>query len=231
MDLENFPTSESAKRMLESVDSGGFYDNSYIGKWIFQVMGLEMDEARQIIEELPYQAFPETATWGLRYHEQKYGLPVRNDLSYEERRHRICQRISVIGPMTPYKMEYYIWTRLGLVSEVSDVHDSGSFNFKPDHPNKFLVVIKQKNENADINYDSVENLVKQIKQSHTAFFLEHRQEFDRQIEIYAGAVATELIEYEIKPKTPERYLEHAICSMTAVLIDSWIMEEIGSGRG
>ena len=32
MDLENFPTSESAKRMLESVDSGGFYDKSYVGK-------------------------------------------------------------------------------------------------------------------------------------------------------------------------------------------------------
>lgn len=31
MDLENFPTSESAKRMLESVDSGGFYDKSYVG--------------------------------------------------------------------------------------------------------------------------------------------------------------------------------------------------------
>ena len=60
MDLEKFPSSESAKRMLRSVDSGGFYDNSYVGKWIFQIMGLEMDEAKQIIEELPYQAFPET---------------------------------------------------------------------------------------------------------------------------------------------------------------------------
>lgn len=36
MDLEKFPSSESAKRMLRSVDSGGFYDNSYVGKWIFR---------------------------------------------------------------------------------------------------------------------------------------------------------------------------------------------------
>ena len=128
-------------------------------------------------------------------------------------------------------MEYYIGMHLGLISEVSDVHDAGNFNYKPDHPNKFLVIIKQKNENIDIDYKSVENLIKQIKQSHTTFSLEHRQEFDRQIEIYAGAVTTELIEYEIKPKTPERYLEHAASSRAAALIDSWVMEEIGSERG
>ena len=39
-DLENFPTSESAKKMLGYV-SDGFYDSSYVGKWLFQVMGIE----------------------------------------------------------------------------------------------------------------------------------------------------------------------------------------------
>ena len=37
-DLEAFPTSESAVRMLSYV-SQGFYDNSYVGKWLYQVMG------------------------------------------------------------------------------------------------------------------------------------------------------------------------------------------------
>ena len=67
-DLEEFPTSESAKRQLSYVTKG-FYDTSYIGKWIYQVMGLEYDEAKRIVEELPLQFFPETATWGLKYHE------------------------------------------------------------------------------------------------------------------------------------------------------------------
>ena len=43
-DLEQFPTSESAKRMLSYV-TPGFYDNSYVGKWLYQVMGLEYDDA------------------------------------------------------------------------------------------------------------------------------------------------------------------------------------------
>ena len=79
MDLEKFPSSESAKRMLRSVDSGGFYDNSYVGKWIFQIMGLEMDEAKQIIEELPYQAFPETATWDFDTMNKSMGFQSEKD--------------------------------------------------------------------------------------------------------------------------------------------------------
>lgn len=40
IDLENFPTSQSAQNMLATV-TPGFYDQSYVGKWLYQVMGLE----------------------------------------------------------------------------------------------------------------------------------------------------------------------------------------------
>ena len=39
-DLEAFPVSESARRMMSYV-SQGFYDNSYVGKWLYEVMGME----------------------------------------------------------------------------------------------------------------------------------------------------------------------------------------------
>ena len=65
MDLEGFPTSPYGADMLECIDSGGFYKDSYVGKWLFQVMGLEYDDALSIVGELPRQMFPETATWGL----------------------------------------------------------------------------------------------------------------------------------------------------------------------
>ena len=51
IDLENFPTSESAQKMLSYV-SDGFYDESYVGKWLFQVMGMEYDKALEIVENL-----------------------------------------------------------------------------------------------------------------------------------------------------------------------------------
>ena len=38
LDLENFPDSRSAKAMLSYV-THGWYDRSYIGKWLCEVMG------------------------------------------------------------------------------------------------------------------------------------------------------------------------------------------------
>ena len=54
-DLEEFPTSESAKRQLSYVTKG-FYDTSYIGKWIYQVMGLEY-EPKEFWRSYHYNSF------------------------------------------------------------------------------------------------------------------------------------------------------------------------------
>ena len=124
-DLENFPVSESAKKMLGYV-SDGFYDKSYVGKWLFQVMGIEYDMAKQAVEELPAQFFPETATCGLMYHEIKWGLPVRLHLSYEERRKLIYQKRDCRAPMTPYRMEEYLENATGFEVHIADENDLGA---------------------------------------------------------------------------------------------------------
>lgn len=135
-DLENFPTSESAKKMLSYV-SDGFYDESYVGKWIFQVMGIEYDKALEKAMELPDQFFPETATWGLMYHEIKWGLPIRMNLSYEERRRLIYQKRDCRAPMTPYRMEKYLEVMTGFEVHIADMSDLGKYGFNPAHPNVF----------------------------------------------------------------------------------------------
>ena len=60
VDLEHFPANEVAQRLLTYV-TRGWYDKSYVGKWIFEVMGLELDTAIKRIEEAQSQSFPETA--------------------------------------------------------------------------------------------------------------------------------------------------------------------------
>ena len=44
IDLERFPWSDSANRMLTYVTKD-WYDKSYVGKWIYEVMGRELDLA------------------------------------------------------------------------------------------------------------------------------------------------------------------------------------------
>lgn len=166
-DLENFPTSVSANKMLGYV-SGGFYDRSYIGKWLYQVMGLEYDKALKIAEELPYQMFPETATWGLMYHEMKWGLPIREHITYEERRKLIYQKRDIKAPMTPYRIEEYLKNVTDFEVHVADVHDSGVYNYKASHPNTFKVTFLGQ---GTLDAGMVRETLNRIKQSHTDFIL------------------------------------------------------------
>ena len=139
-DIEKFPTSESAKRMLSYV-SEDFYEKSYVGKWLYQIMGLEWDDAGRILkEELPKQFFPETATWGLMFHEIKWGLPIQQNLSYEERRKLLFQKMNYRMPMNPYQMEQYVKGVTGAEVCIADVNDPGIQDFKPDHSASFCLV-------------------------------------------------------------------------------------------
>lgn len=172
-DLENFPTSNSAKKMLSYV-SDGFYDESYVGKWLFQVMGIEYDKALEIVEDLPAQFFPETATWGLMYHEIKWGLPIRENLSYEERRKLIYKKRDYRAPMTPYRMEQYLKDVIGLEVHIEDIHDFGKYGIKPEHPNFFGVYFTGIT-NPDIK--STISILNKIKQSHTVYGIVIKNEY------------------------------------------------------
>ena len=170
--LEEFPTSESALRMLSYV-THGFYDKSYVGKWLYQVMGTEYDSARKLAEELKYQMFPETATWGLMYHEMKWQLPVRDNLLYDERRKLIFQKRDYRAPMIPYRMEEYLKNATGFEVHIADVHDVGIYGFVPTHPNMFKVYFIGE-ETLDVK--SARKILNQIKQSHTVYKINDRME-------------------------------------------------------
>ena len=161
MDLENFPTSETAKEMLSYV-SAEFYAKSYVAKWLYQVMGLEWDEVWAIVESLAEQAFPETATWGLMYHEIKYGLPISENMTYEERRRAIYLRRDVRRPMNPYGMEQLIYSITGCTAEVRDSNDDGSIP-----ANTFTIAIHAGDDPVDLAM--VFKKINQVKQSHVTY--------------------------------------------------------------
>lgn len=172
--LENFPTSASAKKMLSYV-SDGFYDRSYVGKWLFQVMGQEYDVVQKIVEEMPSQFFPETATWGLMYHEIKWGLPICPGLPYEERRSRIYQKRDYRAPMTPYLMERYLADATGIEVHIADINDPGEYGFAAPHPNIFKVYFVSE-QTLDSKF--IHQIIDQIKQSHTSYKLNDRMEVE-----------------------------------------------------
>ena len=161
MDLERFPTSASAKRMIGTV-SEEFYAKSYVAKWLYQVMGLEWDAVWEIIDTIPEQAFVETATWGLMYHEMKWGLPVRENLDYETRRRIIYEKRDVKKPMNPWAMEQIVTDLCGRGASVRDSNDD------PEIPtNTFILQIESGETPVDLS--AIIRKIRSAKQSHVDF--------------------------------------------------------------
>ena len=161
MDLEQFPTSPSAKRMLGTV-SEEFYAKSYVGKWLYQVMGLEWDAVWAKIESIPEQAFVETATWGLMYHEIKWGLPVRENLDYETRRRLIYEKRDVKIPMNPWTMEQFVTDITGRPASIRDSNDDS------DIPTNTFILQIESGETA-VDLSAVIRKIRSLKQSHVDF--------------------------------------------------------------
>jgi hypothetical protein len=160
MDLENFPTNEVAKDMLTMVSP--IYDESYVGKWIFEVMSVYLGLAKDTIRSLEYESFVERATWTLMYHEIMYGLDVREDLTYEERRKIIRRKIAREMRSTPYYIEHAIADEFDQIIHVYDVNDEGK-TFP--HNSIFEVEFS----GADKNYYEVLERINEMKQSQTTY--------------------------------------------------------------
>ena len=158
MDIERFPTNETAKRMMSRVSP--IYDHAYVAKWLYQVMGIEMEQARLYFEELRSQSFPETATWGIPYWEQRYGLTVDDTLSIEERRQRITAKRGLRAPMNPMRIEQIVSELCGKLCRVTE-----------DNENYRFYVSIYTNVDEQVNFDGVKNRIRVIKPSHLSFSL------------------------------------------------------------
>lgn len=162
-DIERFPESESAKRMLSYV-TPGWYDYSYVGKWLYEVMGREIDNAEFYVEDLINQLFPETATWGLKYHEIKHGLGVREHWSVSDRRKRIIEKRDTRAPISPWRMEYVLKGVIDCNIAVTDIMEGANVN----HPNCFQVRFYG---DGGLDMTAAVKKLNEIKQSHTTYEL------------------------------------------------------------
>lgn len=151
-DIEKFPTSPTAVRMMSRISP--VYDRSYVGKWIFQVMGISLDDVRLRFDELRLQAFPETATWGLTYWEQRYGIQPSETQTFEERRRVVLLKRNLREPMNPAKVEYIIQTMTGLSAKVTE--NVADYTFS----------VEIFSDGNDVDFDAVYTKLKQIKPSH-----------------------------------------------------------------
>ena len=169
VDLDNFPTSPTAKRMLSRVSS--IYDRSYVAKWLFQVMGIELDEMKEIIKALPLQSFPEVATWGIKYLEQKYDLEVDENRPLQERRETVIASRPYRGPISPYRLEKLIENICGVETYIYE------------NIEKYIFTISVNSTGNSINAGSIKDGVDKNKPSHLGYELNIEKRFNELIAV------------------------------------------------
>lgn len=148
------PTTETGKRMLASVSP--IYSKAYTAKWLFEVMGMEMEEARTYIAELRLQAHPKTATWGLFYWEMRYHIPIDNSLPIEDRRQKVMSKRWKYAPMNPARLEEYINRASGRAAVVTEYND------------EYRIEVAIDGVGGTLEYEKIIELVRTAKPSHIA---------------------------------------------------------------
>lgn len=200
-DLDNFPVSLTARRMMSRIT--GIYDRSYVGKWIFEIMGAEFDFAHGKFGELRIQTSPDTATWGLKYWEQRYGIYPEESDPIEERRRRVISRRIARLPMNPVKMEQILSAAYGCRAKVEENVAPYTFSVEMDRDSGVQVDIAE-----------VLALIQKIKPAHQSC----QVCFVKTTSIYAGAGQSQIY----KPAaimdgySAERKTGQAICTGAVV---------------
>ena len=84
-------TTLRAQRMIDSAPS--YYQDSLIYESLQQTVATEYDNQEAINEDIQRQLYVPTATWGLNYWEEGFGITVNEQDAYEIRRGRVIAKL------------------------------------------------------------------------------------------------------------------------------------------
>ena len=128
---ETILTNSLGNRMLDMV--APIYDASKIALYLFQCLGITLEkETEFVVNDFISQIYPQTATWGLKYWEEEFGIDTDTSKSIQQRRNYILNKYHKCLPMTPRRLEQIVKSIVGFTCEVTE-------NVAP---NTILVVIR-----------------------------------------------------------------------------------------
>lgn len=159
-DIGSIVHSPSAETFLRMVTKG-FYDNSYTGLWMYEVIGREWDEMRQWAEGLKNEIHPQTCTWSIGIWEWVYGFERDETLSLESRRQRILAKVISTRPINPEAIRHGVAKITGCDVDIKDFAG----------PYRFSLTIHMPEEGETLPYKSVREYIRTVKPAHLAAFL------------------------------------------------------------
>ena len=142
--MEQILTSEIGQQIIQRVTNK--YGNSYVGLWLFQIIGMSNDEVKAMVEDLKNQT-----------------LPVNESESVEQRRQNIIEKRRRRNAMNPARIEEIISAMTGAAVRMDEYYAK----------NRFAIYISSIPSLVDEL--SVRKKLKVIKQSHKVFDIFYEQ--------------------------------------------------------
>jgi len=165
-------TSKTSERMLE--ETSPIYDNSVIGLWIFEAIGRTYDELWDVLDTLPDQLFPETATWSIELWERRYGITPPTEATLEERQNAVANAWRRTATKHD-RIETWLEEQTG--GEAKIIHNVDSYTFR--------IEISRERGMASFDFDKAIRFINKNKPSHLSYSLDFKAE--RTIGMYRGA--------------------------------------------
>lgn len=158
--MQRILKSEMGQKIVNEV--APVYGEAYVALWLFEVIGRALDDMEFWTEEYRQQIVPQTATWSLSLWEIRYGLPVDETLSVEQRRKKIITRKSTgHTPMNAVRLAEIISAAAGVNVRIEEFTGQ----------NQFTVWINGVPSNIDETY--VRSVIDKTKQAHMIYDLKY----------------------------------------------------------
>lgn len=180
--MEKILKSPMAQEIVQQVSP--VYGKAYTVLWLYQVIGMVLDEAKEWTESLEQQVVPQTATWSLPYWEEQYGVATDPSWSYERRRQNIINRCRTRAPINPERMSSIISVAAGADARIEE--HTGK--------NKFTVYISANAEYVD--EDFVRREINKAKPAHLIYDIIYEQYIEGNI--YTGGMIQSAKEVTLK---------------------------------
>lgn len=151
-------TSKKGQEMIKNISP--IYANSKIEQAIYEAIGLEFDNADYLAEEILKQIFPQTATWGLVFWENRLNISINSNEDIEKRRQKIITKMQTKWPLTPERMASILKNYTN--AEVKIIEGIDDFTFQ--------VLLKTYSGIGEVLKEII-NKIKEIKPSHMSFII------------------------------------------------------------
>lgn len=104
-------TDSTAQRIIDFVSQ--LYGDSYVGLWLFQVIGCVLSPVSAVAEQLKQETSVFTASLLIAEYENEYGITPDPTMTIEQRRNRVIAAMRVKGAITPVRLADAVSASLG----------------------------------------------------------------------------------------------------------------------